>query len=209
MIAWVIRAATGLRGFRGVYPVGLAGALYACRLHDLPDGAGSLRSPGRLLVSHRLRHPAGCLILLASDHHRRSAGSVVDGHALRLGDAGEAAKHGCRRAARCRHRTRSLYQAGHGLRLSLHRLPRSGQFRGAECAQGRAWYRGGADRARSVCAQCGVERRARLPDRQAHRSQYRMAVPLRSSAAAHRICRRAVRRVRAHPGRRVVAHRVA
>ena len=48
-----------------------------------------------------------------------------------------------------------------------------------------------------------------FPTRAAHRGQYRLAISLRSSTAAARIFRRAVRRVRADLGHRAAAHRLA
>ncbi len=198
-----------LRRRRGLHPRGVARALHACLFDALSIEPRALWRAHRVLVGDRVRDFAGCLLLVQSDHYRRAADPVLDDHAIRLGDAGEAAEHALRRPARHGDRAWPACQAGDDLRRSLHCLSCSGKPRRARGAQRRPRHRRGGDRACPVQPQPDLECRVWLPVRAAHRRQYRLAVPLLSSIATCGICRRAVRRVRPDPVRGLAAWRVA
>jgi hypothetical protein len=81
--------------------------------------------------------------------------------------------------------------------------------RGAPSAERRPLGRGRAPGLCPVRPQRDLERRARLPHRQAYRRQHRLEAPIHSFPAAGRVFRAAVRGLRAHPVRRIAARKLA
>ena len=123
-----------------------------------------------------LRHAAGRLLFVAADHDRCSADPVLVDHALRLGDAGAAAEPWLSRSCSA---SPSASACSPSRRCSMSSsasacMRPSARRRGTRYSGGRGIV-AARDRPCLVRAERRLERRARLPHRQAHRNQYRLA----------------------------------